>query len=178
MVSTQLTKTAAARRRAANPYSLGSALKNGGPIVWLSCLIMGLGNLCAGQFVKGLLFLAIEAAVIAYMVIPSGGLSWISLLPSLGDRPTQEVWNDNLGVYEYIIGDNSQQILLYAVASIVILVALAVVWIASVRSGYMALSFRRSGKRVPSIVDDRGKLSPFLRKGHSTAFPPRPFENA
>ena len=55
MSTNTLAKTAAARRRAANPYSLGSALKNGGPIVWLSCLIMGFGNIVAGQFIKGLL---------------------------------------------------------------------------------------------------------------------------
>ncbi len=29
--------------------SLGSALKNGGPLIWLSCLIMGLGNMVCGQ---------------------------------------------------------------------------------------------------------------------------------
>ena len=47
--------------------SLITALKNGGIIVWLSCLIMGLGNFAAGQIIKGALFLAVEAAFIYYM---------------------------------------------------------------------------------------------------------------
>ena len=47
--------------------SLITALKKGGPIIWLSCLIMGLGNFAAGQIIKGVLFLAIEAAFIYYM---------------------------------------------------------------------------------------------------------------
>ena len=99
MSTKELTKTAAARRKG-DPTSLTSALKNGGPIVWLSCLIMGLGNIAAGQFIKGLIFLAIEIGIIAYMAIPTGGRYWLSMLPSLGDRPTEEVWNEDLGIYE------------------------------------------------------------------------------
>ena len=154
MSTKSLTKTAAAHSRAANPYSLGSALKNGGPLVWLSCLIMGFGNICAGQFIKGLLFLAIEAAVIVYMVLPKGGCYWLSKLPSLGDAERVKVWDDAQGIYVYTEGDNSQQILLYAVATIVVLIAAVIMWRASVRSGYMALSKKRAGKKVPTIVDD------------------------
>ena len=46
------------------PTTLQASLKNGGPLVWASCLVMGLGNFAAGQYIKGLLFLAIEAAFI------------------------------------------------------------------------------------------------------------------
>ena len=105
--------------------SLPTALKNGGIVIWLSCLIMGLGNFAAGQLVKGLLFLGIEAAFIYYMY--TNGLYWLYMLPSLGDTATQEVWNDDLGVYVYVQGDNSQQILLFAVATIAIIIAFAVV---------------------------------------------------
>ena len=153
MSTKELTKTAAARRKG-DPTSLTSALKNGGPIVWASCLIMGLGNFAAGQWIKGLIVLAIEIGVIAFMVIPEGGLHWLSLLPSLGDTPTAEVWNEDLGIYEYVQGDNSQQILLYAVATMVALATFVVVWRASVRSGYMALCKKKAGKKVPTFVDD------------------------
>lgn len=132
--------------------SLISALKNGGVIVWLSCLIMGLGNLAAGQIVKGLIFLAIEVVYIYYMY--SSGINWLSLLPSLGDTPTQEVWSDELGVYVYVQGDNSQQILLFAVATLAITIAFIVAWQASVRSGYMGLFVKKNGKKAPSIMVD------------------------
>ena len=154
MSTQELTKTAAARQRKTNPTSLVSALKNGGPLVWLSCLIMGLGNIFAGQFIKGLLFLAIEVAVIAFMVVENGGLYWLSMLPSLGDLETQKVWSDEKGVYEYIPGDNSQQILLYAVATMAILVAGIVIWRASARSGYRALSVKKSGSKAPTFWQD------------------------
>ena len=153
MSTQELTKTAAARRKV-DPTSLTSALKNGGPVVWASCLIMGLGNFAAGQWIKGLLVLLIEIGVIAFMVVPNGGLHWLGLLPSLGDTPTAEVWNEDLGIYEYVQGDNSQQILLYAVATIVALVTFVIVWRASVRSGYKALCKKKAGKKVPTFVDD------------------------
>ena len=154
----QLSKAAAMHATNVNNVSLRTALANGGPLVWASCLIMGLGNLMAGQAVKALLFFAIEVAFVAFMVIPNGGIHWLKLLPSLGDRVTEEVWNEELFIYEYIQGDNSQQILLYAVASIVAIVAFVVVWRSSIRSGFVALNIKKSGKKVPTIMDDIREL--------------------
>ena len=128
MSSNSLTKAAAARKRAANPYSLGSALKNGGPIVWLSCLIMGFGNLMAGQIIAGLLLLIIEAAFVVFLLLPEGGIYYLKMLPSLGWKPMEEVYNEQLGIYEYVNGDNSQLILLYAVATVFIDAAFLLVW--------------------------------------------------
>ena len=138
--------------------SLSTALANGGPLVWLSCLIMGFGNLMAGQVIKALLFLAIEVAFVIFMVIPNGGLHWLGLLPSLGDRVTEEVWNEELFIYEYVQGDNSQQILLYAVATMVVIAAFFIIWRSSVRSGFVALNIKKSGKKVPTMIDDAKEL--------------------
>ncbi len=154
MSTKELTKHAAAHTNVKNPYSLGKSLKYGGPVVWLSCLIMGLGNIVAGQIIKGLLFLAIEVGVILYLVGTTGGFHWLSMLPSLGDKLAEKVWDEDQGVYVYTEGDNSQQILLYAVATMAIIIVLIVFWRASVRSGYQALSTKKSGKHVPTIVDD------------------------
>ena len=157
-MSNALTKADAARRKAAQVDSLRAALANGGPVVWLSCLIMGLGNILNGQIIKGLLFLAIEIGFIAFLAIPNGGLYWISMLPSLGWREMEEVWNDDEGVYEYVMGDQSQLILLYGVASLCIIALFVVMWRASVRSGYKAICIKKSGKRAPNFLDDLKSL--------------------
>ena len=154
----QLAKNAARYQTDISKVSLLNALANGGPLVWVSALIMGFGNLMAGQVLKALLFLAVEVAFVIFMVIENGGLHWLSLLPSLGDRETQEVWNDELFIYEYIQGDNSQQILLYAVASMVVIAAFIVIWRSSIRSGFVALNIKKSGKKVPTIIDDAKEL--------------------
>lgn len=168
-MSNQLTKADAARKRTVkNPDSLFAALKNGGPIVWLSCIFMGLGNVFAGQFIKGLIWLAVEVFAICALCVPyladvSGnnkfsGIEWLKMLPSLGDREDQKVWNDDDFVYEYVLGDRSYMILLYSVLFIGIIVLFAVMWRASVRSGYKALSFRKAGKKAPNFMEDLKSL--------------------
>ena len=154
----QLAKNAARYQTDISKVSLLNALANGGPLVWVSALIMGFGNLMAGQVIKALLFLAVEVAFVIFMVIENGGLHWLSLLPSLGDRETEKVWNDADFVWEYIPGDNSQQILLYAVASMVVIAAFIVIWRSSIRSGFVALNIKKSGKKVPTIIDDAKEL--------------------
>ncbi len=151
MSTKDLTK-AARQQQGKDPTSLVSALRFGGPIVWLSCLIMGLGNMAAGQIIKGLVFLAVEAFVIYYMI--SSGAGWLKLLPTLGETATEEVWNDDLGVYEYVQGDNSQQILLFGVVTLVMIVVAVIMWRASVRSGYGALCVKRSGHKPMTFVQD------------------------
>ena len=130
------------------------ALQNGSPMVWLSCLIMGLGNIMAGQIIKGLIFLLIEVGVIIFLALPTGGFHWIGLLPSLGDQVMGEVYNEKTGVYEYTMGDQSQLILLYGIASLCIILLLVFVWQLSVRSGFKALELKKQGKKVLNFKED------------------------
>lgn len=74
---------------------------------------MGLANMAHKQIIKGLIFLAIEIAYIAYMV--SAGAYYISMLPSLGWRKQEEVFNEQKQIYEYVAGDQSVLLLLYGV---------------------------------------------------------------
>ncbi|MBR2636198.1 MAG: sugar ABC transporter permease [Oscillospiraceae bacterium] len=127
---------------------------------------MGLANIFAGQYIKGLLFLAIEVAFIAFLLIEEGGIFWLSMLPSLGDKPMQEIWNDKKGIYEYVMGDNSQLILLYGIATICVSIVMVLIWRASVRSGYKGLSIKKVGKKVPTFVDDIKSM--FDEKVHQT----------
>ena len=157
-MSNQLTKEAAARRKAENPYSLGNALKNGGPMVWLSCLIMGLTHMLNGQLIHGLLYLAVELAIVVFLVLPQGGIHWISMLPSLGWREQGEIWDEAKGVYVYSQGDKSQLILLYGIASIIIVVALVLFWKAAVSGGYKTMCLKKEGKPVPTFKESLSTL--------------------
>ena len=51
MSTKELTKTAAARQKQLDPNGLIYALKNGGPVVWASCLLMGLTHFTVGQYI-------------------------------------------------------------------------------------------------------------------------------
>lgn len=130
---------------------LFAALRNGGPAVWISLLVMGLGNIISGQVIKGSLFLLTEILFLVFFFKSEGGLYQISRLPGLGDRLQGEVWNEEKGIFEYTQGDRSQLILLYGIAWLCILVLFIVLWRASVISGYKALSLKREG-RVPNTL--------------------------
>ena len=156
-MSNALTK--AALRRDIKNATLLDAMKNGGPVVWLSCLVMGLGNIVAGQIIKGLLLLAVEVGMIIFMVMPGGGIYYLSMLPSLGWKKMEEIYNENLGIYQYIPGHQSQVLLLYGVATIVILLLAVLVWQYSVRSGYRALTLKKQGKKPNNILQDLKTLA-------------------
>ena len=153
-MSNALTKADAKRQKALKADSLRAALKNGGSMVWLSCLVMGLGNIMAGQMIKGLLFLLVEIGFIVAMVIPGGGFSYIALLPSLGWLEMGEVYNEAKGVYEYTMGHQSQLILLYGVASVCAIALFVIFWQYTVRNGYRALSQKKAGEKVNTFKED------------------------
>lgn len=138
--------------------TLWTALKKGGPMVWLSCLVMGLGNILAGQVTKGLLLFLLEICFLLFMFSPRGGGYYLWMLPSLGWKPMEEIYNEKLGIYEYAVGHNSQLLLLYGVATVGVVVAFLLVWRCAVTSGYRALALRASGKKPNTFRGDLQSL--------------------
>ena len=137
-----------------NPYSLKNAIKNGNALTRLSCLIMGLGNIAHKQVIKGLVFLLCEIGYFWFLFKPYGGEYWISKLPSLGDAKQVKVWNEAKGVFEYTAGDNSQLILLYAIAALFVTVVFIFAWIMTVKSAYQVQCQTASGEHVNSFAED------------------------
>lgn len=133
---------------------LWKALRHGGGITLASCLVMGLSNLLSGQIAKGLIFLFLEIAFLIFFFSPEGGLRQIMRLPSLGNRVQGEVWNEELGIFEYTEGDRSQLILLYGIFALFILVLFLFLWRASVISGYRAKTEKAEGKAPASFFED------------------------
>ena len=158
-MSNALTKADAKRKRQLKADGLLNALVKGGPIVWASCLFMGLGNIMAGQVIKGLLCLGLEAIFLWYMFgFSTGGLYWLQKLITLGDVENSEYWDDAQGAYIKTMGDESVKILLFAVATIIAIAAIVFFWQLSVRSGYASLKLRREGKKPLSFLEDIREL--------------------
>ena len=158
-MSNQLTKADAKRKAAKDTGSLLCAIKNGGPLVWISMLIMGFGNIMAGQVIKGLLCLALEVLFFVYMFgIETGGLYWLKKLITLGDVESTEVWDEAQGVFVRTQGDESVKILLFSVATVMAIAVIIFFWQLSVRSGYESLKLRRQGKKPLSFLEDIREL--------------------
>ena len=135
-----------------SPYTVSNAIVKGGWTTKISILIMGFGNLCAKQFVKGFSFLAIEIAYVWFMI--KEGFHCLVMLPSLGDKVQDKVWNDALGIFEYTKGDNSLLILLYGVATVFITLAFILIWRSTLKSAYMSECCRKENKAVLTFKDD------------------------
>ncbi len=71
------------------PYTCKNAVTKGGMETKLSMVLMGFGNIVHGQLVKGLLYLAAEAAYIVFMVMY--GFGFIKMLGSLGTVEQTEI---------------------------------------------------------------------------------------
>ena len=159
-MSNQLAKKAARRVNGKESFSLLSAIRNGGPIAWVSCLVMGFGNFASFQFVKGLIFLAIEAVFIWFMFItPKGGMYWVSNLFPLAQKERVPIVTNHPILGEVIegyteTGEYSHITLLYAVTTIALCAVFIFVWRMSVCSGYRAQFLKKAGKHVNSFIDD------------------------
>lgn len=137
-------------------YSVSAALRQGGPETKLSMILMGLGNMVHKQIGKGLLFLALEAAYLVFMV--TTGFHCISMLGSLGTVPQKEVWDEVQQVYLYTSGDQSVVILLYGIAALFITLLMVCAWRGALKSAYKAECLDRAGKHVNTFVEDLKSL--------------------
>ena len=135
----------------------------------LSYILMGAGNASKGQVIKGLLFLAIEAAYICYMIF--FGWGYIAKFPTLGTIEQGFQLNPATGGYELMAGDNSMLILLYGVLTIVLTAIFLVIYVANTKSAYKAQADKLAGKHLMTFAEELKDL--FDKKFHITllAFP-------
>lgn len=136
-------------------YTVTKALKHGDLFTKLSCLILGLGNVVRKQFIKGLMFLGVEALYIWFMI--TYGIDCLKAIPGLGEVEQIKVLNPK-GFYEYLPGDDSKLILLYGVVTIVITFAFILFWREALKSAYKAQVLKKKGKHVNNIIDDIKEL--------------------
>lgn len=134
------------------PYTLGAAVKKGDIGTRLSLVLCGVGNILHKQIIKGIMFLAVEAIYVLFMI--NSGIHNISMLPSLGWQEQQQVWNEAKGIYEYTQGHSSIILLLYGVVTIFITFLFILFWVGSVKSAYKAQCLSKAGKHVNTFLED------------------------
>lgn len=140
------------KKEFANPYTVTKAVTKGNIITKLSMLVMGLGNIAHKQIGKGIAFFAVEAAYIWFMA--TSGIYNLSMLPSLGWRAQEKVWNEKKSIYEYVAGDQSLLLLLYGIATIFVTLAFIMVWRGAVKSSYEAEVLAKEGRHLNTFKED------------------------
>ena len=130
--------------------------KNGGWKTRTSFVVMGFGNLSRGQIAKGLLFLIFEGIFIFYMI--TSGAYWLSKLDNLGDASQIRIYNEIYDTYETIPGDDSRKILLYALLTLLFIVAMVYTWRLNVKQCKLCDEIEAKGKKVRSNKEDLASL--------------------
>lgn len=122
----------------------------------ISYLVMGFGSIARGQILRGLLFLAMEVIFIGYMALY--GVYWMSMLPSLGLRGPEKVYNPIYDSYSTTYNDNSFKILLYGVLTIFFIIGFIFTWRVNVKQNKISEQILASGKKLKSGKDDLRSL--------------------
>ncbi|NLJ64885.1 MAG: sugar ABC transporter permease [Christensenellaceae bacterium] len=114
-----------------------------------SFLIMGFGCIKRKQYIKGLLYLIIQVAFIAYML--GFANQYLSKLSTLGTEAMRREWSEARQIFVRTPGDNSMLILLFSVMSILLIIAFIFIWRANIRSCYKAQQYEKLGKPQPTF---------------------------
>ncbi len=117
----------------------------------LSFFVMGSGHFLHRRYCKGVLYLLAQMLFWLFMIF--GGFRALAQLFSgdLGTRISGEVWNENLQIYEKVRGDNSFLILLYGVATVLVLAAYLFVWKSNISDCVRADTHIKNGEPLPTI---------------------------
>lgn len=135
----------------AEPWTLRAALQQGDIFTRLSALIWGLSNAVRKQYVKAVLFFAIEIAAIVFIIV--GAIPSLAQLPGLGTGKVEKV-KDADGFWQTIVPTPSVVLLLYGVSSLVMIVLIAWFWTVMMRSQYKAQYLASTQGHAPTFKED------------------------
>ena len=139
---------------------IGTTFKRGNWAVKLSFFIVGFGNFFYGQIARGILFFLFEAVFIAYMFLPSGGIYWLSKANLF---QTGKTVGTVQGGFQYdpvfdstgwVSGDDSVKVLLYALLTLLFIVAFVITWRMQVKQCRICMDITAKGKKIKSGKDD------------------------
>lgn len=129
-----------------------TAVAKGDFFVKFSLIWFGAGYIRRKQFVRTLLITVFEAAVILYTIFIAP--QYITKFGTLGSVKMEQVFDVNTMQYQFNDYDDSFQILLFSVISIVIWAVFLFVWMKNVITVYKLQLKAESGKHINSFKDD------------------------
>ena len=128
-----------------------------------SHFVLGLSHLFRGQIVRGIIYMLLEAAFIGYMILFGGNylaMCFENFLGggNIGRTETHNFWNDDLGYYDKVAGDNSFLILLYGILTLFVIIFFIMLYISATKESYNLEQYYIIGKKPQDIKGDIGHL--------------------
>ena len=136
-----------------NLFQMGYDIVHGSIGTKVSCLLMGFGQIFQGQIIKGLLYFGIEVLFVLFMVFFGG--SYLGTFLFSGHLGTTEMRNELVdGILEPVPGDDSQLILLYGIASLVVIILFVTLWVTNIKGCIENDRIIENGGRPRSFKED------------------------
>lgn len=121
-----------------------------------SYVLMGFAGFANGRFGKGILFLCVQIAYIAYML--RYGFESISDLFTLGTAEQGWITPEGSKIPVLQAGDNSMLCMIFGVVALVITLLFAALYVTNLFSARRMYDLRRQGKRLPTLLEDVDSL--------------------
>ena len=132
---------------------------NGNFLTKLSYFIMGISHIFRGKVIKGIMYFIIQISFIAYIFLFGG--NYLTMFfqnfftgGNIGRVETNDYWNDELGIFDKITGDNSFHIILYGILSIFIIIFYLIVYYHQTKESYILEENQIIGKKANSFKKD------------------------
>ena len=120
----------------------------------LSFLIMGFGCFAYGQILRGALYLILQIGFIIFMCLPTGGAFYLGKFDTLGDTLAQPEYNADGIQIGTIKGDDSLVILLFGVATILIILVVFALYVKQLRNAFNNQERAELGFPIEGTRDD------------------------
>jgi arabinogalactan oligomer/maltooligosaccharide transport system permease protein len=154
------------RRRSARIRDYFAHFAEGNAATKSAYLVMGLGHLLHGQVGRGVIYLSLQLLFILYMVAFGGRylVMFLENFPAGGtvgrvETHVSDVWNDELGEYVKVAGDNSFHIVLYGILSAFVILFFILTYLRSVREAYALEQSAIIGRTPDGIRRDLARLT-------------------
>ncbi len=121
-----------------------------------SALIMGLGLIRRGQVIKGIMYLAFECLYVLFFCL--FGFQYLSKFLTLGENAQKRVWDEAVGIYRRVPGDNSMLILLFSVLTLAVTVVFICLWVKNIKGAVDLNKRAKSGEHIPSFTEEAKSL--------------------
>ena len=127
----------------------------------LSHFIFGAGNFYHGQIIKGILFLLLQAGILAIMIfcpaINNTPYGW-KALANLSLKNVSEGGDFDPLTGEFTTGSDCKLMVLFGFVTIALIVIYFLIWRASIASSYKADTDKREGKKPTTFKEDVKEL--------------------
>ena len=126
-----------------------------------SYLLMGLGHLRRGQVARGIVYLSAQILFVLYMILFGGRYLGMFLENFFTGGPVgrvethvSDVWDEELGEFVKVAGDNSFHIVLYGILSAFVILFFALTYLRSVKEAYALEQYTVIGRRPDGLRRD------------------------